>query len=248
MASRVLITGGNGRLGKEFLKVYPNALTPSHTELDVADADKTMAYITEHKPGIVIHLAAMTAVQGCEDHKEEAWKINVGGTANVVKACKSYHRSSGGFRFPYLVHMSTPCVFSGREGNYTEDSLPYPVNFYGLTKALAEQIVANSTIENKLIVRGNFVPREPWPYPKAFEDRFGSYLFANQVAAGIKEVVREKMTGIVHIAGTRKLSMFELAKMTTPNIQPMTLKDYHGTHLTVDMTLDSKRWKKYDIA
>ena len=106
----------------------------------------------------------------------------------------------------------------------------------------------SSSIENKVIVRANFVPKERWPHPKAFEDRFGTYLFAGQVAKAIKEVVKERSTGVVHIAGTRRISMLELAKMTTPDIQPMTIKDYHGAHLTVDMTLDSKRWKKYEIS
>ena len=118
----------------------------------------------------------MTSVQGCEDDRQKAWDVNVKGTANIVKACESYRRSSGGFRFPYLVHMSTPCVFSGREGNYTEDSIPYPVNFYGLTKAVAEQLVLNSGVSSKLIVRANFVPKGPWPYPKAFEDRLARSL------------------------------------------------------------------------
>ena len=248
MASKILITGAHGRLGKELLRLYPTALAPTHPELDVTDQQKTMSYMLEHKPRLVIHLAAMTSVQGCEDNKEQAWNVNVNGTANVVRACESYHRASGGFRVPYLVYMSTPCVFSGREGNYTEDSLPYPANFYGLTKTVAEGIVLGSSVANSLVVRANFVPKEQWPYPKAFEDRFGTYLFANQVAEGIKELIKEKKTGIVHIAGTKRMSMLELARITTPHIQPMTLKDYHGAHLTVDMTLESKRWKKYEIS
>ena len=55
------------------------------------------------------------------------------------------------------------------------------------------------------------------------------------------------MEGILHITGDRKLSMFELAKLTTPDIRPMTLEDYSGPKLTIDMTLDSEIWKKYDI-
>jgi hypothetical protein len=41
--------------------------------------------------------------------------------------------------------------------------------------------------------------------------------------------------------------MFELAKLTTPNILPMTIKDYSGPKLTMDMSLDTERWKKYKI-
>ena len=42
--------------------------------------------------------------------------------------------------------------------------------------------------------------------------------------------------------------MFELAKKTTPDIQPMTIKEYSGPKLTMDMSLDTERWKKYKIS
>ena len=41
--------------------------------------------------------------------------------------------------------------------------------------------------------------------------------------------------------------MFELAGLTTPDIKPMRLEDYSGPNLTIDMSLDSEVWKKYDI-
>ena len=43
-------------------------------------------------------------------------------------------------------------------------------------------------------------------------------------------------------------SMYELAKITTPEIKPMTLEDYSGPHVTINMTLDSINWKKYKIS
>ena len=52
---------------------------------------------------------------------------------------------------------------------------------------------------------------------------------------------------LIHIVGEKKLSMFELAKIYTPDIQPMTLDDYVGPKLTIDMNLDTIRWKKYSI-
>jgi len=41
--------------------------------------------------------------------------------------------------------------------------------------------------------------------------------------------------------------MLELAKITTPNIESMTIMDYSGPKLTIDMSLDSERWRKYTI-
>jgi dTDP-4-dehydrorhamnose reductase len=92
------------------------------------------------------------------------------------------------------------------------------------------------------------VAKEKWRFPKAFVDRFGTYLFAEDAARGIRDVLEAKLQGIVHICGDKKLSMFELARMTTPDVQPMTLKEYTGPRLTIDMTLGTVRWRKYKIS
>ena len=43
-------------------------------------------------------------------------------------------------------------------------------------------------------------------------------------------------------------SVYELAKMTTPNIQRMTINEYLGPKLTMNISLDTERWKKYKIS
>ena len=65
--------------------------------------------------------------------------------------------------------------------------------------------------------------------------------------AGPASLIKENIQGVVHIVGKKKISMFELAQLTTPDIKPMTLEDYSGPNLTIDMSLDSEVWKKYDI-
>ena len=45
----------------------------------------------------------------------------------------------------------------------------------------------------------------------------------------------------------KKISVFDLAKITTPEIKPMTINDYSGPKLTMDMSLETIRWKKYTI-
>ena len=129
---------------------------------------------------------------------------------------------------------------------YKESSIPYPENFYALTKLVGEHEVRR--LPEFLIVRTNFVSKEKWPYPKAFTDRFGTYLFADGVAKGIQDVQKEKLQGIIHIVGDKKISIYELAKITTPDVQPMTIKEYSGPKLTMDMSLDTERWKKYKIS
>lgn len=235
----ILITGVTGALGSELKKIYPDSISPTHKDFDICNLTSIKDFFNNQKIDTVIHTAALTTVRGCEENKSQAMQINVQGTRNLVNELKSSN-PTGKF-----VYVSTACVFDGHSGMYTENSIPYPENFYSLTKLLGEYVV--NQFENSLIIRTNFIARKEWPYPKAFTDRFGTYLFANQVALGIKDVIKENLQGIIHIVGDKKISMFELAKLTTPDIQPMTIDDYSGPSLTIDMSLNTERWKKYNI-
>lgn len=235
----ILITGSRGALGSELEKKFPDAITPDHEVLDITNKEKVMEFFKDRKIDVVIHAAAITSVRKCEEEKNLAWKTNLDGTKNLINGFASTN-PSGKF-----VYISTACVFDGHSGMYKESSIPYPENFYALTKLLGEQEVKK--LSNHLIIRTNFVSRKKWPYPKAFSDRFGTYLFAEDVANGIKDVLDSDSKGIIHIVGDKKISMLELAKITTPDIKPITISEYSGPRLTIDMSLDSERWKKYKI-
>jgi dTDP-4-dehydrorhamnose reductase len=236
-----MITGSTGKLGRELLKVFPNSFAPSHRELDITDKEAVFKFIKNIKPELLIHCAALTGIRECENNKESAWRVNVEGTENLVKACEKFAKKC------YFVYISTACVFYGDRGEYVETDIPYPKNFYSLTKLLGEFVVKYSNLKRWLIIRTNFVAREKWPYPKAFVDRYGTYLFADDLARAIKTVLEKNYTGILHVCGDRKLSMFELAKITTPEVQPMTLEEYNGPPLTVDMSLKSIRIKPFKL-
>jgi dTDP-4-dehydrorhamnose reductase len=235
----VLITGSSGALGSEIKNYFMNSLSPSHDDFDICDSTSVKNFFNKQKIDAIIHCAAFTTVRGCEDEKSKAMMINVEGTKNLLKEFKSSN-PQGKF-----VYVSTACVFDGHSGMYTEKSIPHPENFYSLTKLLGEYLVRQ--YDNSLIIRTNFVARKKWPYEKAFTDRFGTYLFSDQVAKAILDVYQENLNGLIHIVGDKKLSMYDLAKLTTPDIQPMTMSDYEGPPLTIDMTLDSINWKKYKI-
>ncbi|MGH9879419.1 MAG: SDR family oxidoreductase [Nitrososphaerales archaeon] len=235
-----LITGYPGVLGRELAKVFPDSIHPSHKELEIGNEAEIVKLFERTKITAIIHAAALTGIRSCEDNKDLAWKSNVKGTENLVNACLKYNPEC------YFVYVSTACVFDGHRGMYDENDIPYPENFYALTKLLGEFEVRK--LSNTLIIRTNFVAKEPWKYPKAFEDRFGTYLYASDVAIGLKEVFDKGMRGIVHVVGDKKMSMFELAKKTSPGVSAMTIKEYSGPKLTMDMTLDTIRWKKYKIS
>ena len=234
-----LITGGSGILGTELKKFFLDSLFPSHSELDITNHEMVFDYFSKNEFDSIIHTAAMTSVRQCESEKKLSWDTNVIGTKNLVDAAIKFNPNS---KFSYV---STACVFDGHIGMYKESSIPHPENFYALTKLIGEQFVKN--LKNHIIIRTNFKGKQKWPYPKAFTDRFGTYLFADQVALGINDIIKENIQGVVHIVGKKKISMFELAQLTTPDIKPMTIDEYQGPPLTMDMSLDTERWKKYTL-
>tara|TARA_B100000315_G_scaffold231179_1_gene242301 strand:+ start:1599 stop:2321 length:723 start_codon:yes stop_codon:yes gene_type:complete len=238
---KVLITGGSGALGKSLRSVFKNALCPMHAEMDITSPDSVNKAILSYKPDVLIHTAALVGIRECEENKEKARLINVEGTQNIVNALRGLNNNC------YLVYMSTACVFAGEnEKYYTEDDTPAPKNYYSLTKLLGEKVVKQ--YENTCIIRTNFVPKEQWKYPKAFIDRFGTYLFADGVAKGIFEVVEKREKGTIHIVGDRRMSMYDLALLAgSKNLGKMTLEQYNGPPVTVDMSLSTKKWKKYKI-
>ena len=58
----------------------------------------------------------------------------------------------------------------------------------------------------------------------------------------------KKEKGIIHVVGDKRMSMYELALLAgSKDVGKMTLDEYNGPSLTVDMSLSTKRWKKYKI-
>lgn len=235
----ILITGGETSLSIELSKIYKDTLTPDSDKLDLTKKKSIEEFFDKNKFDIIIHNESLLNVRLCEEDKNLAIKVNVTSTKNLIDVIKN--------KIPDIqfIHLSTPCVFDGNDGMYTESSIPKPVNFYGLTRLDAEKEVQK--LQQYTIIRTNYVSMKKWPHLKAFTDRFGTYLFPKQVAQGIHDVQIKKITGIIHIVGDRKISMYELAKLTTPEIKPMTMNDYSGPPLTVDMSLDTERWKKYTL-
>lgn len=241
MPMKVLITGASGALGASLKKAFRNSFCPSHKEMDINNPNSVNKVILKYKPDTLIHAAALVGIRECEEDKKKAWLTNVEGTQNIVNALKKLNNDC------YLIYMSTACVFAGENKKfYTEDDVPAPKNYYSITK-LCGEIVARQ-YANTCIIRTNFVPKKQWKYPRAFVDRFGTYLFSDNVAEGIHDVWKKKAKGIIHIVGSKRISMHELALLSgSKNIGKMTLDDYKGPQLTIDMSLSTKMWKKYKL-
>ena len=160
---KVFLIGGFGFIGKRFIRQFSNIheITVYATQQDIKNAAKTLDLtkisieegfvgdeklsetVEKHQPDVVIHLAALTGLVKCNKSPEKAFKINVYGTHNVVKACL---RASC-----KLVFLSSREVY-GETINETssEDDTLLPNNIYGLTKKISEDIINLAGKKNNL--------------------------------------------------------------------------------------------------
>lgn len=238
MEGNILITGGSGKLGKWLKRVFPRALAPARDELDIGDEAAIIQYLEKHKPDIIIHSAAITNTRICETDRQLAWNVNVIGTE-----CLAEHAVMLGKA--YFVFISTAGVFSGEEGNYDENAIPYPRNFYCFTKYVAEERIRK--YDGVCIVRTNFIENKKWSHKGAFTDRYGTYLLAPDVAVAVKDIISKRPTGVIHVCGDRKVSLYEAAKKVDASVQPMTCKENMGLALPRDISLTTVRWKPYEF-
>ncbi len=214
-------------------------LNVNYIRLDLTDYPRVSEKFRDVKPDIVIHMAAYGDVEGCEIDRERAWKVNVRATHQLVKLSLK----SG---VEYFMYLSTDYVFDGERGMYREDDIPYPINFYGLTKLVAEEIV-KSTLENSIIIRssaiygfgmgrmnfGKFLIEalKRGQRVKALTDQWLSPTLNTLLAKAIVEILEKRIKGILHVAGER-VSRYEFAIKVADKfgfrkdlIEPITMKD-----------------------
>ena len=142
---KIMITGAHGMLGRTITRRFKeHQLQAADIEhFDITDPKATTDAVSQFAPEVVMHCAAMTAVDDCQTNEDAAWEVNVNGTANIAEACASV-----GAR---LMAISTDYVFSGDSDlPYGEHDTTGPQTVYGMTKMLGEMAAAkycpNSTI------------------------------------------------------------------------------------------------------
>lgn len=156
---KALVIGASGLVGgallralaaaqHEALGTYRGRPAPGLLPLDVADAPRVRHVVAEARPDVVFLTAALTAVDYCEDHEDEARAINVDGPRVVGDAARA-----AGAR---LVYYSTEYVFDGTAGPYGEDDAVRPQGVYARSKADGEQAV-REVIQDHLILRTTVV-------------------------------------------------------------------------------------------
>lgn len=233
MNKRVLVTGANGLLGKKVLEVfrresdYEIIATSSEksadvsVQLDITNKENVREAFAQLHPEIVINTAAYTNVDKAEEEREIAYLVNATGVSNLGEASR-IHGSK-------IVHISTDYVFDGVKGNYTEDSRPEPINYYGKTKLAGENLLKAQT-DNYAIVRTQILYGYAHNVKKNFAlwvienlssgkpikvvtDQIGNPTLADELAYALLKVCEKDVAGVYHFAGNDTLSRYEFAKL-----------------------------------
>jgi len=185
-ALRFLVTGAKGMLGRDFRDVAREEghelVETDVDELDVTNLAAVRRAIEDIKPDAVFHFAAMTNVDRCETHPDEAYRANVIGTENVALCCAEMDVT--------LVFSSTGSLFGGEKTTpYTEYDDPRPVSRYGMTKLLGERAIQS-------MVRKHFICRAGWMFGGGAEDK--------KFVARIIELASQKseIPGVIDRVGT----------------------------------------------
>ena len=231
MGSRsAAVIGASGLVGQALLRVLENnqyevtgtyATHPADglISLDIADASAVYDFFRQIQPRTVFLTAALTHVDYCEDHPEEAFQTNTEGCKNVAKeAARSRSK---------LVYYSTDYIFDGKSGPYDEEDQPCPTSNYGKSKLEAERVI-QETLEDYLILRTtvvygwdrrskNFAMQVyqklqagiPMQVP---EDQVGNPTLVDYLAEASIRLVQQETRGIVNVVGKDLLSRSEFGK------------------------------------
>ncbi|MCD6531972.1 dTDP-4-dehydrorhamnose reductase [bacterium] len=212
---RVLITGSSGMLGSDILPILGrefDVVAPSHGEMDITDFERVRRAIAEGGFDWVIHLAAITDLDWCEDNPEKAFLVNALATKNIAEIC----RDTG----TKLAYISTSGVFSGQKKTpYTERDIPKPANVYGKSKYEGEKFVQEvldegdflilrvgwlfgSGARDKKFVGKMFDLLRERPKVMAVDDIFGSPNYSIDIGEAIVQLIKGGHSGIFHIANS----------------------------------------------
>ena len=190
---KLLITGGNGQLGRAINNLYRDredieCINTDVGELDITNLDDVLAFVDKCRPYAIINCAAHTAVDLCEDQEDLAYKINAIGPRNLSIAAEKYDCK--------IMQISTDYVFAGDASTpYKEFDTPNPQGVYGASKLAGENFV-------KAFSTKYFIIRTAWLYGDG----------KNFVKTMLRLAEDRDEIGVVYDQVGSPTSTFELAK------------------------------------
>lgn len=224
----LITTGLSGMIGDRFKELYGHKFEffnmDLSTDVDITDAKAVDNFIQSAQGDIILHLAAFTDVdESIKQHGDKSgscYQVNVVGTENIAKSAKKFGK--------YMIHISTDYVFDGSKNKpYNEDMPTNPILWYGITKAMSEEVVAKH-LEHYSILRPSFPFRSAFEpkldvvrkiikglsedsLPAMFTDNSITPTFIDDLCKVFFMFTLKRPRGIYHATGGSSLSTYDLA-------------------------------------
>lgn len=224
---KLLIIGASGQLGSSLMR-YPKNYNVYGTfnkksisnliKLDITDVKNVEDVFNKIQPDIAVLSSAFVNVDECEILRQYTYNVNIEGVKNIIKQCKINKCK--------LVYLSTDYVFDGKNGPYREEDKTNPVNYYGLTKLIAEELVL-SEFEDSLCIRTtgifgwkingtNFFMQVYRKLSSGIEikvpiDQYGSPTLSYNLAGAVLKLIELKKKGIYNVVGTDVVSRYHFS-------------------------------------
>lgn len=237
MPHKVLVTGASGMLGSVICSVLEEkGFDVIKERFDISSAEEVGAFAKKsgHLDAIV-HCAALTGVNECEQDQERCYAVNVQGTKHIVDLARQNDS--------LLIYISTPMVFPGDQGNYREESPTRPLNHYAQTKLLGEKEVL--AYKKGLVLRANPIGIRPagthpsfiqWFVDAARHNRSFSLftdvrinpISTNTLASMISRLLLDFQPGILHLGSpdiANKAEVWEMVLEKFPNFSGSVVKE-----------------------
>jgi dTDP-4-dehydrorhamnose reductase len=232
MKSKLLVLGGSGLVGSNFINTSKNdydiifsyntnKIKISNTQsfqIDLLNDNEIEKIIKNYNPDIVIHTIAHSSVDLCETDHSVADILHIDMTKKIANACASINSK--------LIFLSTDAVFEGQlNKQYCENDIPNPVNYYGKTKLEAEKIVLNASINN-VVLRTSVIYGwheksrfTNWilDYLKdgksvdPFSDQFNTPTLIDDLVEVILKIIDKDISGLYHATGKTCLNRYQFA-------------------------------------
>jgi len=218
---KIAIVGANGRLGAALVREYQRdyeVTSYDRSQFDLGQVDRIRSALAGAKFELLINCAALTNVDYCESHREEAFVVNAETPRLLAKIANE--------KSAKLVHFSTDYVFDGKKmGPYVEEDKAVPLSVYGESKLEGERRVLEVSSQN-LVVRLSWVfgPDKPSFIDQiiqraresgvvtAVADKFSAPTYTIDVASWLRLAVDKDANGILHLANNGGCSWQEWAQ------------------------------------
>lgn len=224
----ILITGAGGMVGSSF-QTFDNCLLLDKKQLNISDYQTVKSVLKQYSPQSIIHLAAMTNVDYCQQHPQEAYQINSIGTQNLASI-------SASLEIPLIV-VSTGAVFSGRGRTpFTIHDIPNPLSIYARSKLVGEMMASDINPQTTIVRTGwifgglkkdqKFVGMVASAIQsgkrtlKAITTTRGCPTYSKDLAHYLYLLAQNPTPGIQHVANSGTATRYEMAKVIAHTLNP----------------------------